>query len=270
MSGVRAEKRLGQHFLRDPRVVQRTVAAMDAKPGERVVEIGPGTGVLTKALLDAGLHVYAIELDERCWPVLDGIAAEYSKRDGGQLTVLRGDALQMDWDGLLCGGKVPVAGNLPYNVGTEIVVRLITLPKPPQSMVFMLQKEVVRRICARPDVEGDRADWGRLGVLCDLLCLREDLFDVAPGAFNPPPKVMSSVVRLTPRMADGAPAPLVDVDMAKLDRVLRLMFGQRRKMLRSVLKGVVSEAQLTELGIDPTWRAEVLDTRQICAVAGLI
>jgi 16S rRNA (adenine1518-N6/adenine1519-N6)-dimethyltransferase len=255
---VRAEKRFGQHFLTNPRVVGRIADAVGLAKDERVVEVGPGTGVLTRALLERGAIVYAIELDERFWPVLEALGREFP----GQLEVLRGDALEMDWNGLLCGGLVKVVGNLPYNVGTEIVVKLITLPKPPKDMVFMLQKEVVRRICARPDVKEDRADWGRLAVLCDLLCERHDMFDVGPGNFNPPPKVMSSVVRLTPM-----PAPRYAVDMAKLDVVLRAIFGQRRKMLRGVLKGLISEETLVGLGIDPTWRGEVLDTRQICAMA---
>ena len=254
MSGVRPDKRLGQHFLHEKRVVERIVEAIGVVPGERVVEIGPGTGVLTKALLEAGALVTAIEIDERCWDVLDAMSAAY----GGRLTVVRGDALQV------LGREVPVAGvkvagNLPYNVGTEIVVRLVEMREaPPLEMVFMLQKEVIERICAVPDTR----DWGRLGVLCDLLCEREDLFDVAPGAFTPPPKVMSSVVRLTP-----LPAPRVEVDMAKLDKVLRLIFGQRRKMLRGVLKGAVSEQTMLELGIEPTLRGEVLDTAQICSLA---
>lgn len=260
MEAVWPDKRLGQHFLRDQRVVARIVEAIAPVKDERVVEIGPGTGVLTRALLEAGALVTAIELDSRCWDVLEAMSAEF----GGRLEVVRGDALEV------LGSTVPVAGckvvgNLPYNVGTEIVVRLVEMDNAPLDMVFMLQKEVVQRICARAGVPEERADWGRLAVLCDLHCARDDLFDVSPGAFSPPPKVMSSVVRLTP-----LPAPRYAVDKAKLDRVVRLMFGQRRKMLRGVLKGVVSEEALQGLGIDPTWRGEVLDTGQICAIAGLV
>lgn len=252
MSSVRPDKRLGQHFLHERGVVERIVSAIGVKNGERVVEIGPGTGVLTKALLEAGAEVTAIEIDERCWDGLEAMSRAYD----GRLRVVKGDALQVLGREVEVAG-VKVAGNLPYNVGTEIVVRLVEMASP-LEMVFMLQKEVIERICAVPDT----SDWGRLGVLCDLLCQREDMFDVGPGAFTPPPKVMSSVARLTP-----LPAPRFDVDMAKLDRVLRLIFGQRRKMLRGVLKGVVGEETMREIGIDPTWRGEVLDTAQICALA---
>ncbi len=127
----------------------------------RIASTRPRTGALTRALLEAGAIVYALEVDARCWPVLDELAVEFK----GQLEVIRGDALETDWDGLLCGGKVPVVGNLPYNVGTEIVARLLTLAKPPKEMVFMLQKEVVQRICAVPDTR----DWSSRGSVYDTL-----------------------------------------------------------------------------------------------------
>ena len=134
-------------------------------------------------------------------------------------------------------------------------------------MVFMLQKEVVERICAKPGGlhGGKAADWGRLGVLCDLLCEREYLFDVAPGAFNPPPKVMSSVVRLTPLAR-----PRFPVDLAKLETVVRHAFGQRRKMLRASLRGLVSETDIQAIGLDPTARPETLSTEQFCQLANLL
>lgn len=256
---IRTDKRLGQHWLHDSRVISRIVDAIGAAPGEKVIEIGPGMGALTRALLEAGVCVTALEIDARCWEPLEQLSASFD----GRLQVLRGDALQADWKALLASGNVKVVGNLPYNVGTEIVAQLVQGfdGLRPGEMTFMLQKEVVQRICARPDTR----DWGRLGVLCDLYCSRRSLFDVSPGAFAPPPRVMSAVVRLTPLSS-----PRYVVDMAKFDRLLRVIFGQRRKMLRSVLKGMVDEEALCGLGIDPTVRGEVLDTKKICALAGLI
>jgi len=258
MPPLRTDKALGQHWLHDQRVIMRLVEALGPAAHGDVVEIGPGTGALTRALLAGGARVTAIELDPRCWPLLERLGEEH----GNRLTLVRGDALDALDRGVVDLAGKAVAGNLPYNVGTEIVARLVTQAARPSPMVFMLQKEVVRRICARPGIKDERADWGRLAVLCDLFCAREDLFDVSPGSFSPPPKVMSSVVRLTP-----LPAPRYDVDLTKLDAVLRAIFGQRRKMLRGVLKGLVREETLARLGIDPTWRGEVLTTAQICALA---
>lgn len=173
MGGVRPDKALGQHFLHERGVVERIVSAIGVKPGEHVIEVGPGTGVLTKAMLEAGAVVTAIEIDERCWDGLEAMSRAYD----GRLRVVKGDALQVLGRSVEVSGH-KVCGNLPYNVGTEIVVRLVETGSP-LEMVFMLQKEVVERICAVPDTR----DWGRLGVLCDLLCQREDLFDVGPGGF---------------------------------------------------------------------------------------
>lgn len=253
MSHIRAAKHLGQHFLHERGVIDRILTAINPQAGEHIVEIGPGTGVLTRGLLQAGAHVTAIEIDERCWPVLENMSRQFNNR----LHIHKGDALKA------FGTAVPVAGlkvvgNLPYNVGTEMVAQLVQMRPTTAEMTFMLQKEVVERICAVPDTR----DWGRLGVLCDLYCTRQNLFDVAPGAFTPPPKVMSSVVRLTP-----LPAPREQVDLKKLDTLLRLVFTQRRKMLRSVLKGHITEATMESLGITPTHRAEVLTTAQLCALA---
>ncbi len=253
MSHIRAAKHLGQHFLHERGVIDRIVAAIAPKAGEPIVEIGPGTGVLTKALLQAGAHVTAIEIDERCWPVLEDMSAQFSNR----LSIHKGDALKAFGTAVPVAG-IKVVGNLPYNVGTEMVAQLVQMIPITGEMTFMLQKEVVERICAVPDT----SDWGRLGVLCDLYCNRQDLFDVSPGAFTPPPKVMSSVVRLTP-----LPAMREKVDTKKLDTLLRLVFTQRRKMLRSVLKGHITEETMLGLGITPTHRAEVLSTAQFCALA---
>lgn len=244
--GVWADKRLGQHFLKDARVIGRIVEALGGIKGRSVVEIGPGPGVLTRPLLEAGARVIAIEKDPRMVEVLRGWGE-------ARLDVREADALKIDWASLIEPDTL-VVGNLPYNVGTEIVADLVTLGlrghARPEALVFMLQKEVVGRICARPGGK----EWGRLGVLCQWLCDVDDLFDVSPGCFVPPPKVVSSVVKLTP-----LPAPRGDAAWKTLDTLLRAGFGQRRKMLRASLKGVLDEAQISAAGIDPTARAETVD-----------
>lgn len=245
--GVWADKKLGQHFLRDGRVIARIIEALGDIKGKRVVEIGPGPGVLTRPLLEAGVgELIVVEKDPRMVDVLRGW-------DTPRLRVMEADALRVLWQDLVDDETV-VVGNLPYNVGTEIVADLATLGlragMRPKALVFMLQKEVVGRICAKV---GGR-EWGRLGVLCQWLCEVEDLFDVAPGCFVPPPKVVSSVVKLSP-----LPQPRGEVDWKALDKVVRAGFGQRRKMLRAAMKGVLDEAAIAAAGIEPTLRAEQVD-----------
>ena len=254
---VLPDKRLGQHFLHNPRVIARIVATIGATPRQHYLEIGPGTGALTRPLLATGARVTVLEIDVRCHPTLAALGQDFP----GQLTVLNQDALRADWPTLLMGCD-GVVGNLPYNVGTEIVANLLTAPRPLPPLTFMLQKEVVQRIAARPG----GGTWGRLGVLAELMADRQVLFDVPPGAFTPPPKVMSSVIRLTPLAA-----PRFAVALPRLDSLLRQVFGQRRKMLRRSLAGHAPEAMLTEtftaLKIAPTARPETLTTAQLCALA---
>lgn len=254
---VQPDKRLGQHFLHSPRVIERIVAAIGTTQGQHYLEIGPGTGALTRPLLATGALVTVLEIDLRCHPTLEALGQEFA----GQLRVLNQDALTADWPSLLagCGG---VVGNLPYNVGTEIVANLLTAPRPVPPLTFMLQKEVVQRIAAQPG----GGTWGRLGVLAELMADRAVLFDVPQGAFTPPPKVMSSVIRLTP-----LPQPRFAVALPRLDALLRQVFSQRRKMLRRSLAGTVPEALLSKtfsrLNIAPTARPETLTTEQLCALA---
>lgn len=268
MTHIPAAKHLGQHFLTNPRTIARIVEAIAPAPGQTIAEIGPGTGALTEHLLAAGSHVLAIEMDERCYPVLEALSARFDNR----LTLVRGDALQLDtWLPLLPASS-PITGNLPYNVGTEIVTRLLLAPYTPVGrhpapsgakdslgpMTFMLQKEVIQRLTAT----GPGEHWGRLGVLTHLLADAKRLFDVPPGCFTPPPKVMSSIVRLMP-----LPQPRYEVSLAKLDTLLRHAFGQRRKMLRASLKGLLTEQQITEAGILPTARPEQLATAHLVRLA---
>lgn len=256
-SKVQPDKRLGQHFLHNPRVIERIVAAIGATQGQHYLEIGPGTGALTRPLLATGARVTVLEIDLRCHPTLETLGQDFP----GQLTVLNQDALTADWTTLLVGCD-GVVGNLPYNVGTEIVANLLTTPRPVPPLTFMLQKEVVQRLAAQPG----GGTWGRLGVLAELMADRAVLFDVPPGAFTPPPKVMSSIIRLTP-----LPLPRYHVNLSGLDKLLRQTFGQRRKMLRRSLAGTVPDAQLqqafTSLSIAPTARPETLSTAQLCALA---
>ena len=251
------KKSLGQHWLHDARVIERIVQACVAglEPAAVVVEIGPGEGALTAALLAQGVRVVAIELDSRCVAQLQAWPAAQS----GQLQVIAADALQLDWPALLAQtGARRVVGNLPYNVGTEIVVRLLLLAQPLQHLVFLLQKEVVLRLVAQPNT----SDWGRLGVLTSLLADAKRLFDVPPGAFSPPPRVMSSVVALHPLAQ-----PRYAVNLAALDLILRAGFGQRRKMLRGSLKPLLNDAQISAAGAAPTARLEALDLPTLCRLA---
>lgn len=257
--GVAPAKKLGQHFLHNPRVIDRIVQSINPQPGQIIAEIGPGTGALTKPLLEAGAHVVAVEMDDRCWPILEAMP---------NLTLVRGDALNLSSWLPLIPNNSKIVGNLPYNVGTEIVATLLTAASQIEHsnirtspFVFMLQKEVILRICAQPG----GGEWGRLGVLTQLHSNARKLFDVPPGAFNPPPKVMSSMVEITP-----LPAPRFNVNPAQLDKLLRLSFGQRRKMLRASLKGHLSEEQITALGIKPTARPEELPLEHLCKLANAL
>ncbi|MFZ2619288.1 MAG: 16S rRNA (adenine(1518)-N(6)/adenine(1519)-N(6))-dimethyltransferase RsmA [Alphaproteobacteria bacterium] len=261
MQSPKANKELGQHFLHDQQVLGRIAAACKVAAGDNVLEIGPGPGALTSHLLALGVKLAVLEKDERFPPLLQAMADEHGKG----IAIHLQDALQTDFKTLAPHGST-VVGNLPYNVGTEIVMRLMKPTNtftPPHfaRMVFMLQKEVVLRLVAKV---GDD-DWGRLAVWADVLTDRRRLFDVGPGAFNPPPKVTSSVVELVP-----LPQPRYDVDFKKLERLLNAAFMQRRKMLRRSLKGMVTDAQMETCGIAPTQRPEELNTAQLCALANLL
>ncbi|HEX2858733.1 MAG TPA: 16S rRNA (adenine(1518)-N(6)/adenine(1519)-N(6))-dimethyltransferase RsmA [Alphaproteobacteria bacterium] len=255
---VSPDKKLGQHFLHDARVVERIATSIAGllKPGNLLLEIGPGTGALTRPLLALNHPMVLLEKDARCVEALQPLL--HGRPD---ITLNQADALEADWPALLQNRPTVVVGNLPYNVGTEIVADLLHVANggaPITHMVFMLQKEVVQRLCAIPG----NGNWGRLGVLADVLSDRGKLFDVPPGAFNPPPKVMSSIVQLTP-----LPKPRFPVDMKKLDILLRTAFGQRRKMLRASLREKLDETVFAKLNIDPTARPETLTTQQLCQLA---
>ncbi|MGF7006056.1 16S rRNA (adenine(1518)-N(6)/adenine(1519)-N(6))-dimethyltransferase RsmA [Aminobacter sp. BE322] len=257
--GLQAKKSLGQNFLLDLNLTGKVARAAGDLTGVTVVEVGPGPGGLTRALLMHGAkRVVAIERDERCLAALADVAAHYP----GRLDVVSGDALKTDF-AALAEGPVKIVANLPYNIGTELLVRWLTVPAwPPfyQSLTLMFQREVAERIVARPASSA----YGRLGVLAGWRTEARIAFDVPPQAFTPPPKVTSSVVHLVPR---AAPLP---ADVTVLGRVTEAAFGQRRKMLRQSLKSLGGEKLLETVGIDPTRRAETLGVEEFVALAGAI
>jgi len=262
--GLDAKKALGQNFLFDLNLTGRIARAAGPLEGVTVVEIGPGPGGLTRALLAHGAAcVIAIERDARCLPALAEIEAHYP----GRLKVVDGDALEIDVAALVrehgAPGPARICANLPYNVATALLTRWIEVEPWPgvfDRYVLMFQKEVAQRIVATPRA---RADYGRLGVLCGWRSRARILFDVPPAAFTPPPKVVSSVVELVPN-----PAPL-PCDGAILSRVTQAAFGQRRKMLRQSLKslGVDAGALLQAAAIEETRRAEEVDIPGFVALA---
>ena len=256
--GLKPQKGLGQNFLLDLNLTRRIARAAGPLEGHTVIEVGPGPGGLTRALLIEGAaRVVAIERDARAIPVLAEIAAAYP----GRIEVIEADALALDM-ARLAQGPVKVVANLPYHIATALLVGWLTLPWPPfwASLTLMFQKEVAERIVAAP---GGKA-YGRLSVLSQWRARCRRLFDVDRRAFTPPPTVTSSVVQIHPvPEPDEAPA------LTALETVTRAAFGQRRKMLRSSLKAAAPEpeALCARAGIDPTKRAEELSVDDFCRLA---
>jgi len=259
--GLTPKKSLGQNFLFDLNLTARIARAAEPLENITVVEIGPGPGGLTRALLALGARrIVAIERDQRAIAALEEIGARYP----GQLEIVAGDALRIDPRDQLGPERARVVANLPYNIATALLIGWLTAePWPPwyDSLLLMFQREVAERIVATP---GSKS-YGRLSVLAGGRTEAKLLFDVAPSAFVPPPKVTSSVVRLTPR-----PVPLACQSIA-LQRVTEAAFGQRRKMLRQSLKtlGVDAGALLSEAGIEPTARAEEIPVEGFVALANI-
>ncbi len=264
--GLQARKSLGQNFLFDLNLTSRIARAAGDLSNTLVVEVGPGPGGLTRALLAAGAgQVVAIERDERCIAALAEIAARYP----GRLDVLSADALEIDMQALLAaradGRAGAICANLPYNIGTALLTRWVESPTWPPAwtrMVLMFQREVAERIVATPR---ERAAYGRLAVLCGWRTEARILFDVAPAAFTPPPTVTSAVVAFTPKKK---PEPC---DMRALASVTQAAFGQRRKMLRQSLKSLPcigdATALLAQAGLEPTRRAEEVEVSGFVALA---
>lgn len=249
------KKRFGQHFLRDAAIVQRIVRAIGPRPGDRIVEIGPGDGALTIPLLREMGRLTVIELDRDLLPRLAVLAG-----DDGVLEVINADILDVDLTALADGSPLRVVGNLPYNISTPILFHCIAHIDAIRDMHFMLQREVVERMAAEP---GSRT-YGRLSVMLQLVCEVDALLSVPASAFEPSPKVESAVVRLTPRPAADRPAHEEDECIA---RIVRAAFGQRRKTLSNALRDVVSSEAMVSAGIDPGKRAEQLAPRDYVALA---
>jgi 16S rRNA (adenine1518-N6/adenine1519-N6)-dimethyltransferase len=256
--GLSALKSLGQNFLLDLNLTARIARASGELKDALVIEVGPGPGGLTRALLALGAHVIAIERDARCIAALHEVAAHYP----GRLEVVEGDALAIDMAALAGGRPARVVANLPYNIATPLLIGWLSHePWPPwyDSLTLMFQREVAERIVAAPGSE----HYGRLGVLTGWRAKARIAFDVAPSAFVPPPKVTSSVVHIVPR-----PAPL-PCERRALERITEAAFGQRRKMLRQSLKslGIEAGTLLEAAGVEPTARAEEIPVEGFTALA---
>lgn len=248
----RAKKRFGQHFLHDAQVVARIVAAFAPKPADCVVEIGPGPGALTKPLLDALPHLHVVELDR------DWVERLRQAHPPARLQVHAADALSFDFAALApAGGQVRLIGNLPYNISTPLLFHLIAQRHAIHDMLFMLQREVVERLVAAPGGK----DYGRLSVMVQWYCDIERVLNVGAGAFRPPPKVESAVVRLRPR------APRMPVDEARFAQVVQAAFATRRKTLRNSLRDHVAAETMQRVGIDPTRRAETLSLEEFARLS---
>ena len=254
--GTRARKSLGQHFLRDGRMAARIAAAAGELAGRTVLEVGPGHGALTRALLEAGAEeVVAVERDSRLAAALGAVLPEHRHR----LRVIEGDALEIDAPRNL-RRPACVVSNLPYNISVPLLLKWLRETDAYESLTIMVQKEVAARIVAPTRTKA----YGRLSVMVQWLCTAERLFDVPPGAFVPRPKVTSSLVRLVPRAT-----PLAAAEPAALEAVVAAAFGQRRKMVKSSLRslGVPTAALIDSAGIPATARAEEIDVPDFCALA---
>ncbi|HXV00297.1 MAG TPA: 16S rRNA (adenine(1518)-N(6)/adenine(1519)-N(6))-dimethyltransferase RsmA [Caulobacteraceae bacterium] len=254
-AGIGADKRFGQHFLLDLNICRKIAKLSDILDGERVLEVGPGPGGLTRALLEAGARVTAVEKDSRFLPLLTELAIAA----GGALTVIHADALDLD-ETAVVGAGASIVANLPYNIGSPLLVKWLTGLLEPRTMTLMFQVEVARRIVAG---HGE-ADYGRLAVLVQALASPSIVLSLPARAFTPPPKVDSAVVRLIPRV-ERPTEPLV----ASLQAVTAAAFGQRRKMLRSSLKAVGGAELCVAAGVDPTSRAETVPVDRFLAMAAL-
>ena len=252
LAGHRARKRFGQNFLHDEHWIERIARTIDAKPGETVVEIGPGQAALTRKMIaDAG-HATAIEIDR-------DLAAWLKETFPETLTLIEADALKLDWNKVHPGKALRIVGNLPYNISSPLLFHLMTVADRVIDQHFMLQKEVVDRMVATP---GSKV-YGRLSVMLQYRYRMQKMFDVPPGAFTPAPKVTSSIVRMVPKKVDE----LLPVDLECFAVIVAAAFNQRRKTLRNALAKLLTEEDIKKAGVDPALRAEALDVEAFVRLA---
>jgi 16S rRNA (adenine1518-N6/adenine1519-N6)-dimethyltransferase len=254
----RPRKRFGQHFLADTATVQHIVSCINPRADDHLVEIGPGMGVLTQQLLPCVAQLDAVELDRDLIPKLQPLCLPL-----GNFHIHSADALKFDFCALRIGSeRLRIVGNLPYNISTQLLFHLLDQVACIQDMHFMLQKEVVDRLAAQPGT----SDYGKLSVVIQCQCAVQSLFDVPPQAFSPPPKVNSSVVRITPHVKP----PVTIADWDTFTRVVAQAFAQRRKTLRNNLKAWIPAEKMQAIGVDPTRRAETLSLEEFARLADIV
>ncbi len=249
-------KKLGQNFILDTDITDRIVLASGNLENINVLEIGPGVGSLTRSLIASkAAKIFAVEMDKNCIIALQDLATHQQDR----LNIIHGDALHFIEEDAI-PQPIKIIANLPYNIGTELVLKWLHKINMFESITVMLQKEVVERMIALPST----AYYGRLSIICQLLCYVEKRFDIAPHHFYPPPRVTSSVITFKPRKE-----PLYNADIAKIEKITQILFNQRRKMIRSILKNKVEglEVLLEELQISPLSRPEDLSIKNFCDLA---
>ena len=252
--GLLANKGFGQHFLLDLNITRKIARLAELNPGDWVIEVGPGPGGLTRALLETGAQVIAVEMDRRFEPLL----SELSVAADGALQTIFADALDVDETAIAHGHPTAIVANLPYNVGTPLLIKWLTGPFTATSLTLMFQKEVAERIVATPGSDA----YGRLAVITQATAQARIIMDLPARAFTPPPKVASAVVRLVP-LSDPPNTALLDA----LQKVTAAAFGQRRKMLRSSLKTLGGATLCETAGISPDVRAETIDVAGFLALA---
>lgn len=251
-------KRFGQNFLHDHTIIYNIISSIQAEPDQHWVEIGPGQGALTGPLLNEKVRLDVVELDRDLVVLLKQKFNQYPN-----LQIHSADALRFDFSSLADKDKkLRIIGNLPYNISTPLMFHLLDNAYCIEDMHFMLQKEVVDRICAAPGSK----KYGRLSVMMQYYCATELLFEVPPESFDPAPQVMSAIVRLVPH----SQPPVAVNDMSKLNRVVTQAFSQRRKTLRNSLKKLIAEEEIAALGIDPTLRAENISLADFASLSNLL